>query len=192
MLDHVEIVRVEEIGALRVLRHGERAIGAVRLDQLVAPAAGLGAVAAVAVPPVEIGGQHTPPGIRHTHCAVHKCLQLQFFGCVGANIRDLLHRQLPRQHRAGSAHIVQTGGGFAVDYPKLGGHMQRTAGRIPLRQRHHAQIGDDQRIHPHILPFFQKRGQLPHFFVARQNVAGDIHLDPAAVGIRYGNAQLRL
>ena len=135
------------MGAPLVLRDLKELPGALFLQQMVFPAAGLGADAAVAVPSGHVIGQQAAPGKADAHGAVDKGLQLQLFRRVGAHLRDLVQQHFPRQHHAACPHVMEHPSRFGVDDAELGADVQRHARRIALCQRHDAQVRHDEPVH---------------------------------------------
>ena len=143
--------------------------------------AGLGTQAPVAAAPPDEGGQVALPGVAHTQGPVDKGLDLN--GGVGADIFDLVPAQLPGQHRPGHAqvgallHPVQGVNGH------LGGAVEMQVGGHLAQHPGHAQILNDDRVHPHLVDFLRHPGcpgQLP---VGEQGIQRQKHLRPPKMAI---------
>ena len=78
--DAVEIARGQHIAVTVLLDDRKALVRARFLHKRIGPAAGLGAVAAVAAAAEDRGGEQAASGVRHAHRAVHERFQLQIVG----------------------------------------------------------------------------------------------------------------
>ena len=85
-----------------------------------------------------------------------EAFDLQVLGRLGADLRDLVERDLARHHHARRAHVVERGRGGVVGHARLGGHVALDVGGVLLRHLKHAQIGHDHRVGPDALQKLQK------------------------------------
>ena len=156
--------------------------GAVFLDQIILPAAGLGALAPVAAAARHIAGQQAAPGNAHAHSTVDERFQFKVGGAVIADEGDLGQGQLARQHDAFCAQFVADLGGLVVGDARLRGDMALDLRGVLFSQCQHAQVGDDERIHPRLGSVLDILGQLAQLFVGGQGVQGQIDFFAARVG----------
>lgn len=84
---------------------------------------------------------------------------------------------------------MQHPGGFEIDHPGLGGHVQGAAGRVLQGQTHDPQIRRDDPVGAAALQEFKISGQRLHLPVAGQDVDGDVDLPAGFVRQRHGMPQ---
>ena len=145
--DHAQVVGGIEVGAVRVLEHGQVLAGALLLHQRVLPAAGLRALALVGVAARQVVAQHAAPGVRRAHRAVHEGLDLQRLGRVAPDAAHVLHIQLAGEHHALDAVAVPERGGAPVERVGLRGQVQREARRDLPADLHRGGVGHDGGVH---------------------------------------------
>ena len=183
MLQHVHVLRVEQVGAVLGLFDREVAAGTLLLHDRVLPAAGLGAFAVVAVAAGQVVGEQAAPGERHAHRAVHKAFDVHVLGDVRADVAHGLQIHLPGEHDALGAQLVQGVGGQIVGHAGLRGDVDlQVRGDAPCGH-HHADVGDNQRVHAGVLELAQIFLQVLDLGVARQHVAGHIDARAALMGV---------
>ena len=90
MLDHTQILGIENIRAVLLLIDGEILTRAGLLHQVVLPAAGLGTVTTVGVSPHHIIRENAPTAKAHTHGTVNKGLNLQLWRRMVPDHLDLV------------------------------------------------------------------------------------------------------
>ena len=112
---------------------------------------------------------------------MNKCLDLN--GCVGADVFDLVPAQFPGQHRPGHTqvgtlfHSVQ-----GVD-SHLGGAMKMQVRGHLTQHPGHAQILDDDRIHPHFVDLLCHPGCTGQLPIGQQGIHCQEYLRPPKMAI---------
>ena len=190
MVDHAHIAGVHDVGTLLVLEHGEILPGALLLHQGVLIAAGLRALAAVGIAAGHVVRQQAAPAVAHAHRAVGEGLKLQLRRHVRANFAYFLQRQLPRQHDALCAEVVPRLSAGGVGDALLGGDVPLALRRVLPRQREHAEVGEDQRVHTRVVQQLQMLRQRLQFVAAGHRVHRDVRPDAVIVGKAHRLAQL--
>jgi len=154
----------------------------------VGQAAGLRALAAVAAPPADHGGQIALPRIAHAERAVHEHLELH--GAAAGDARDLLARQLPRQHDAAEAQLRR----LLHALERVDAHLRRgvehRVGRQLAHELRHAEILHDERVHAQQGRRTHDLGRARHLPVGDKRVERQMHLDPADMAIDHSLLQL--
>jgi hypothetical protein len=154
----------------------------------VGQAAGLRALAAVAAAPADHGGQVALPRIAHAERAVHK--HLEFHGAAAGDARDLLARQLPRQHDAPEAQLRR----LLHALERVDAHLRRgvehRVGRQLAHELRHAEILHDERVHAQQGRRAHDLGRARHLPVGDERVERQVYLDPADMAIDHGLLQL--
>ena len=178
-----KVVGVQDIAAV-VLALTDLHIlaGAVLLDQVILPAAGLGALTPVAAAACHIAGQQAPAGDAHAHGTVNESFQFQVSRAVIADEGDLGQGQFTGQHHALGAQFVADLGGLVVGDARLGGDMALHLGSVFFGQRQHTQVGNDKGIDAGLGGILDILGQLVQLLVGGQGVQRQIDLFAAGVG----------
>ena len=201
MREHVHVLRVHDEGAAVVLLDGEELAGALLLFQkesrrsfrrrellkssgaeLIAPAAGLGAVALVARAAGEIAADEAPARDGHAHGAVGEGLYLQIRRRVLTQAGDIGERHLAGAHHPARAEGMPHPSCRRIGHRGLGAHMA-------LHPRSHlagygegAQIADDEGVHSGCVHGAEERRQLVDVAGMHEDVASDVHLHAVVVG----------
>ena len=192
VLNEAQILGIEDIAVPAVLLHRVVLPRTLFLHQGIFPAAGLGAGAAVGIPPGKILGKQAPPGNAHAHRPVDEYLYLQLLRDAAADPLDLGQRQLPCQHHPFGAQTEQLRCGKPVCDPCLGGDMKVQLRYRPMGGHQHPHIAHDSGIHPHFLGLGKVARQQLRLLIGQQGVAGQVQPLAAAVGQRYRLGQLLL
>ena len=145
MLDHVHVAGVQDIRSA-VLGDLEILTGALFLDEVILPAAGLGALAAVCVPAGQIIRQQAAPGERHAHRPVDKGFKPQLLRGVCAYLADILKQSLAREHDGVRPEVIERVRRGAVYNAELRADMQLHARGVFLRHGDDAHVGNDDRV----------------------------------------------
>ena len=185
-----QVVGVQDITAVLAFADLHILTGAMLLDKVVLPAAGLGALAAVAAAPGHIAGKQAPPGHAHTHSAVDKGFEVQLLGAVIADEGDLGQGQLSCQHHALGAQLIRHGRRLVVGDARLGGNMAFHLRGVLFGKAQNAQVGNDKGIHARLGGGLDILGQLLEFAVGGQGVQRQVDLFAAGVGKNTALAQL--
>ena len=151
---------------------------AVTVQQGVALAAGLGALAAVAAAPAQGIAQIALPAVTDAQRAVDEGLQLQ--AGLRADLSDLRQGQLARQDGALEADLFQEGHPFRGVVVHLRAGKQRQGRQLRFQQ---PDILDDQGVHPGLVQLVSQRSRLRQFFIIQQGVERGIHPGAVAVGV---------
>ena len=96
MLDHAQVLGIENVGPPLILIDRHIFAGSGLFHHSILPSARMGAGAPVGVTAREIITQKAPPGIGNAHCPMDKCLDLQIFRDIRTEFLQFLHRELPR------------------------------------------------------------------------------------------------
>ncbi len=169
----VQVAQREEVA----VRDEDPALG---VDQAVAAAAGLGALAAVAAPSADGVAHVALPAVRDTQRPVDETLELQ--GGAGADGPDLVQAQLAGQDDAPEANGFQEGdprGGVVVH---LGAGDEGQGREVRFEQAH---ILDDGGVDANVVEPVQQANGLGQLVVVEQGVDGDIDPRPVAVGVPH-------
>ena len=183
MGEHVHVLRIEQVRAFRGLFDREVLAGAFLFDNRILPAARLRAFAVVAVAAGQIVGEQAASGEGHAHRAVHEAFDVEVVGDAGADVAHGLQVHFAGQHHAARAQFVERVGGLVVGDAGLRAHMQFEVRSHLLGHEHHADVGDDQRVHAGVLQLAEVFAHGFHLVVARQHVEGDVHAGPTLVGV---------
>ena len=100
--EHVKVLGVHDVGALRVLLDAEALVGAGFLNQIVAPATRLHAIALVGGAAYQMIADKAAPRNRHAHGAVHEHLKLHVGGKLALERSNLGQRHLSGAHHPAS------------------------------------------------------------------------------------------
>ena len=190
VLDHPHVVGVEDVRPPLLLEDLKLPLGPLLLHQGVLPAAGLGALPPVGVPPGEVVGEQAPPGKGHAHRAVGEGLQLQPGVHLLPDLPDLRQGHLPGQHHPAGPQFEAGLGGGVVHHAELGGDVPLHLGGVLLGQGHHPQVRQDEPVHPRLLAELEEGYHLRQLLVPGQGVAGDVHLHPPPVAQGHPFLQL--
>ena len=183
MGEHVHVLRIEQVRAFRGLFDREVLAGAFLFDDRILPAARLRAFAVVAVAAGQIVGEQAASGEGHAHRAMHEAFDVEVVGNAGADVAHGLQVHFAGQHHAARAQFVERVGGLVVGDAGLRAHMQFEVRSHLLGHEHHADVGDDQRVHAGVLQLAEVFAHGFHLVVARQHVEGDVHAGPTLVGV---------
>ena len=184
------IVGVEDVAAVLVLADLIELARAGLLAEIVLPAAGLGALAAVCVAACHVVGEQAAARDAHAHGAVNESLDFQLRRGLVAEGSDVLQGHLPGQHHPLRAHVVGGAGSGPVGNAGLGGHMDVDVGRERLAGVQHAEVGHDEGVHTGSGSVLDGLRQTVSLLVGGQGVHGQVDLAAPGVGIDDALAQL--
>ena len=176
MLDHAQVVRVHDIGAAHILLNGVIGTGALLLHQRIAPSARLRAIALVARTPRHGGRQHAAPRKGHAHGAMYERLDLKIARRLRAQLGDILHAHLTRDHHARCAQVVPGARSFGVHHGSLRAHMQLHMRGIAFRQGKRTKVADDERVGARGVKGLQIWRQGDDIGLAHKRVHRHVHL----------------
>ena len=189
MIDHAQVLAVEDVGAVRILFHRPVLPRSGFLHDGIMKAAGLDAFAPVGLTPSsgkEIG-QEAAAGPGNAHCTVAEYFQLDID--LPADIGHFLHGNLSCQNDTGGAQLLPHGHGSPVCTAGLRGNMD---GQIRCNlscQGEYTQIGNQRRIGMDFLQIFQVIIQPGQVLVPGDDIHRDIDFLSHAVGIFHGFLQ---
>ena len=114
--------------------------------------------------------------IGHAHGAMHERLDLKIARRLRAQLGDVLHAHLARDHHARGAQIVPGARSFGIHHGSLRARMQLHMRRIALRQRERTEVADDERIGARSVKGLQIRRQGGDIGLVHERVHRHVHL----------------
>ena len=159
MLDHVEVLRVQDERPPRVLFNLEILTGTLFLDERIAPAARLSACALVARTTRHRGAEQTSSRIGNAHGTMDEHLNLEVVGHVRAHLGNVGKAHLPSAHHATRPKFIPHARSLSIQDRSLGAHMQLDMRRMCARERERPQITDKERIDTSCIKCFHVFGQ---------------------------------
>ncbi len=186
MGQHAKVVSRKQISAAGILLDGPVLAGALLLYKVIAPAAGLGALAPVAAAPGKRGAEQAAAAVSNAHGAVDKGFQLQALGQGIAQRGDALQAELARKDDAlGAQRPVKVQGGGRVENVGLGADVNvQPRRRLPHGQRR-AHVGHNGGVYAGVLRKPRAAGQPGQVVVRGQDV--ERHIEAHAMRVRKGD-----
>ena len=170
MLDHTEILGIENEGASLIFINRQIFAGSGLLHYRVFPAAGMRTRALIGVPACKIITQKAAAGIGNTHGAMNKGLNLHIFRNLPADLPQFLQRQLPGRHHPFCALLIPEPPGQIIGIIGLRADMPLDLRADFFCQHKHARVRNDQRVRlqlPQLLKIGTDSLQIP---VMSQNI----------------------
>ena len=190
MLDHVEVLRVQDERSPRIFLNLEILARTLFLDESIAPAARLSASALVARTTCHSGAEQASSRIRNTHSTMHEHFDLEVVGHVRTHLSNVGKAHLPSTHHTTRPKLVPHTSRLGVHDRCLGAHMQLYMRCMRTRERERSQIADDERIDTCRVERFHVFGQLRDVARVHERVERHMHLDVAVMRIRHNRGHL--
>ena len=175
MRKHVHILRIEQIRAFLGLFYRKILAGSLFFDDGILPAARLRTFTMIAVTSGQIVGEQTTTGERHAHRAMHEAFDVKIVGNACANVSHGLQIHFAGKHHTACAQLVEGVRRLIVGDPGLCTHMQFQIRRHFTSHKHHANVGNDQRIHAGVFELANVFAHRFDFIVAWKHIAGHVH-----------------
>ena len=175
--------------ALDVLNRQMQARALLLLERVL-PAAGLGAVAAVRIPPGKVPAQRAAARIGHAHRTVDEHLELERTRRILPQCPDLRKGQLAREHDALHPAAMPEPGRGAVHRVRLGGQVHRQAGNPMQHLVHRARIGHDHAVRRGLLRQPGRLHHRGHVLFIGEDIQRHIDFHAARMGVFDRLAQL--
>ena len=186
MLDHAEILGIENKGAPLIFIDGQVLAGPRLLHHRVFPAAGMGAGPLVGVPAGKVIAQKAAAGIGDAHSAVDKGLDLHILRDLRPDFPDLLQGKLPGRDDPLRPLLLPEPPGEIIRIVGLGADVAFNLRADLFCQHKNARIRDDQRIRPQFLQLLEILPNPRQIPVVGQDIRR--HMNPHAMSMGEGDA----
>ena len=167
----------QKLHRLQILRREQKSMP---VTCLVIPAARLFALAAVAAPAAECGGEQAASGKAAAERPVHE--HLQFHRRTFRDPPQLLQRHLPFENHPADSERGGSGDPGGVVNAHLRGGVQRQLRKVFPTELHHRRILHDQRIGLESRELGEKLRRLIQLLLPEQRIEGEV--DPAIAAMR--------
>ncbi len=151
MLDHVHVLRVEQVAAVLIFLQLVVLAGAFFLHELVAPAAALRAVARERAAAGGVVAYQTAPGICHAHGAVDEGLKFETSWQLRAHGCYVCKRELARTYDAFGAQLMPHERCLRIGDTCLRAHVDVEFWRYFARYAQGAQVADYDGVYTCVL-----------------------------------------
>ena len=132
----------------------------------------------IAVAAGQIVGEQAAAGKRHAHGTVHEAFDVEVVGDACTDVAHGLQVHFAGQYHSARTQLVKGVRGLIVGHAGLRAHMQFEVRRDVFGHEHHADVGDDQRVHAGVFQLAEIFAHRLDLVVARQHVEG--HVDAGA------------
>lgn len=168
-IDRAEVARREQVGAGLVAEH----VLPLLVDERVRQAAGLRAAAAVAAAAADHAAHQALARVADAERAVHERLDLD--GRMGADMADLLERELAREHDAREAELRERFDALEAADRHLRARVERQVGHRLMGDTRDAEVLHEHGVGARLVEEAQVVPEGPHFLVCHDRV--DRHVD---------------
>ena len=185
MLDHAQILGVENIGSPLVLIDRQVFSGSCLFHHRIFPAAGMGAGTSVGISSGEEIAQQASAGIGNAHCPMDKALNFHLRRDFFSNSFDFCQGKFSGRYYSFSSQFPPEQIGFVIRVIRLCGNMHLHLGPYFLGDHEHSGIRNDQcvrlfRFHiPQLSKIFSGTIEI---IVVCQDVCGHIDFHTMGMG----------